>query len=240
MKWNIRLQKIYDDVLPNAPMADIGTDHAYLPIRLKQQGICPHVILCDVSEGSLSKAKADWAAVFPDLPADLRLGDGLTVLKNGEADTVVLAGMGGLLMREILGKDLQKTRSFKRFILQPRSHPGELRYWLLKTGFTIEREQLAREGKKYWEILTVSPSGEERPELSGAFDDADLRACYKYPDILAGDIDGAEEFLKEELEKLQGILSRRKKGWPPDTEETRADIMRLQSLMIRRGRDCYE
>ncbi len=173
MKWSKRLETIAEEVTPGAVMADIGTDHAYLPIRLKQDGICPHVILCDVSRGSLDKAAADWHELLPGEEPDLRLGDGLQVLEKGEADTVVMAGIGGILIADILEYDIEKARSIPRFILQPRSHPGYLRWRLTEDGFTIERERIAPEGKRLCEILTVSAA----KSISPAAPDSPAENC---------------------------------------------------------------
>ena len=71
-----------------------------------------------------------------------RHGDGIKILEDGEVDAVTIAGMGGVLMTEILGANLKKTKSFKKFVLQPRNGQGKLRWWLLNNGFSIEKELL--------------------------------------------------------------------------------------------------
>ncbi len=154
-KLTERLQKIADEIVKGESVADIGTDHGYLPIYLYEEGISEKVILADVSKGSLEKAQANCEKTHPEAKFDLRLGDGLKVLAEAEVDTVVIAGMGGLLMTEILGYDTKKSHSFKKFILQPRNHVGELRFWLSENGFTIVNEQLVKETRFFCEILTV-------------------------------------------------------------------------------------
>lgn len=156
-----RLKIIAEEIHKGETMADIGTDHGYLPLVLFKKGICPKVIMADVSRGSLKKAKENAIdALKGDIDlvdVDFRLGNGLEVLKPGEVDVVVIAGMGGLLMAEIIGADRDKSSTFKRFILQPRNGQGKLRYWLMQNGFQITAEHLAKEGRFICEILVARP-----------------------------------------------------------------------------------
>lgn len=152
-----RLQRIADEISKGETMADIGTDHGFLPLYLWENGISPNVILCDVSEPSLAKAKAAAGAYQFGHELDFRAGDGLTVLKTGEVNDIVIAGMGGLLIRDILARDLEKTCSFCKYILQPRNNAGHLRYWLAAHHFEITKNQLVREGKFICEIITAKP-----------------------------------------------------------------------------------
>ena len=158
-----RLKIIAEEIHKGETMADIGTDHGYLPLVLFRKGICPKVIMADVSRGSLRKAKENAIdALKGDIElvdVDFRLGNGLEVLEPGEVDVVVIAGMGGLLMAEIIGADMDKSSSFKRFILQPRNGQGKLRHWLKQNGFEITAEHLAKEGRFICEILVVRPRG---------------------------------------------------------------------------------
>jgi len=153
-KLTDRLQLMADNITKGQTMADIGTDHGFLPLYLYENGICPKVILADVSAGSLDKAKENCGE---NEAFDYRLGDGLKVLEYGEVDAVAIAGMGGRLMCKILGVDIQKIKSYKKFILQPRNGQGELRKWLIDNGFYITRELLVREGKFICEIIVAEP-----------------------------------------------------------------------------------
>lgn len=173
-KLSDRLQMIADNIKPGETMADIGTDHGFLPLYLIEQGISPRVIMTDISEPSLRKG-IDGAEILgknvPEIDiyerCDFRSGDGLTIIRAHEVDNVVIAGMGGLLMTEILGEDISKTLSFKRLILQPRNHSEQLRKWLASNGFNIVREQLVREGKFICEIITAQPGRCVLPDRPG-------------------------------------------------------------------------
>lgn len=208
MKLSDRLQYIADQIKNGETMADIGTDHGFLPIYLLERGICPKAILADISKGSLKKAEENCKAFEQNtgrrLNWELRLGDGIDILDDGEADVVVMAGIGGQLMCEILDWNRAKSRSMKRYILQPRNHPGLIRKWLYYHGFFIVREGLVREGKYICEILTVEagPVPETPPEPPEGGD-----AVFAYPDsILLWRDPLAAEYLRRKLELEREIL----------------------------------
>ena len=129
-----RLMIIAEQIKKNEIAADIGTDHGFLPMYLADESICPKVILADVSTGSLDKAKstvrellkAREEAGCPLDPAifDFRLGDGIKVLAPGEADVIVIAGMGGILISEILAGNRETAHRARRIIMQPRNGSG--------------------------------------------------------------------------------------------------------------------
>ena len=158
IKPSARMKDIIDQVLSGHTVADIGTDHAIIPIYLYKNGISPKVILTDNKEGPLDKARMNLAKfnLLADL-SDIRLGDGLSVLNPGEVDTVIIAGMGGLLISDMLGCEIQKTKTFGKFILQPRTAAAELRKWLNCNGFSIVNEKLSVERGRVCEIITALP-----------------------------------------------------------------------------------
>ncbi|HKM28887.1 MAG TPA: class I SAM-dependent methyltransferase [Anaerovoracaceae bacterium] len=158
MNLTERLQCIANEIKEGETMADIGTDHGFLPIYLLENNICPKAIMTDISHGSLAKAEENCKTFLRGSNHDLRLGNGIEVLKKGEVDVVCMAGMGGILMTEIMEEDMTKTCSIKKFILQPRSNIGYLRRWLYDNSFEIVNEQLVREQRFIWEILTVVKS----------------------------------------------------------------------------------
>lgn len=162
MKLSDRLQIIANYIGQGESVADIGTDHGFLPIVLSESGKCPHVVLSDINEGPLEKAKINIQKHCPGQEFDLRIGSGIRTIQAGEVDTIVIAGMGGLLIAEILGDDLDKAKSFKKLILQPRNAQDKLRRWLFENGFMIEDETLVRERKYLCEILFVTPGRQEK------------------------------------------------------------------------------
>ena len=219
IKLSGRLKAIAGFVDKGETVADVGTDHGFLPLYLLDNGISPKVILTDVSPGSLDKARLSCIEHFDrefekrmGSDFELRLGDGLEPILPGETETVIMAGMGGLLMSEIMGQDIDKTRTFGKFILQPRNNVGRLRKWLYLSGFYIAEETLVRERKRICEILKVIPAGTaERKNLKAA--DMEEDVMFEYPDMLVDEPNPlTEEYLRVHLEKEQAIRDRILKG----------------------------
>ncbi|MEA4922652.1 MAG: tRNA (adenine(22)-N(1))-methyltransferase TrmK [Eubacteriaceae bacterium] len=226
-----RLKAIALEILSGETMADIGTDHGFLPVYLWERNICPKVILTDISSGSLKKAEECCRSNYPKEDFDLRQGSGLEILERAEVEDVVIAGMGGLLMISILEKDLEKSRSFKKYILQPRSAAGPLRHWLIHSGFSIEGETLVREGKNICEILTVAPGREKIADLALMQEPAD---SIKWEVPLwygeAGD-ELTEEYICRKIAKEKNILYGMRKGTDVDTKMVEKNIEYLEELL---------
>lgn len=153
MKLSMRLQKIADFIPHNSITADIGTDHGYIPRYLVEENISKLVIASDVSQGSLDKTISYIDELKLNHKIIPRLGDGLEVIKPFEVDTLVIAGMGGLLIRDILEKDKNIKNSITHFILQPMVATKELREYLLNNGFIIIDEEIVFEDDKFYEII---------------------------------------------------------------------------------------
>ena len=180
MRLSKRIYALADAINDGDSVADIGTDHGYVPMLLMRQGKSPRVIMSDISEDSLAKARETFAQCGLDSkvpPEDFRVGDGLNTLKNGETDELIIAGLGGHTIKSILEEDEGKSKSFSRLVLQPRKHSGTLRYYLFTRGWDIETEALAGEGKFACEIITAVPSDD--PEREAPYPEDDIR--WKYP-----------------------------------------------------------
>jgi tRNA (adenine22-N1)-methyltransferase len=158
-------------------VADIGTDHAYLPIHLLRQGISRRAILTDIGEGPLARARENILRAYKNEKIDaedghirtadgeykLRLGDGLMPIEAGEADTAIIAGMGGELIARILDADRDRTNSIGRYVLQPRTKSMALREYLLRGDYRIVDEDLAEERGRICEIIIASPASSDSP-----------------------------------------------------------------------------
>ena len=153
MKLSPRLTTILNFVPHNSIVGDIGTDHGYIPVYLIYNRISKKVIATDISEDSLDKAKDYSKKCGLEKDIETRVGDGLEILKPFEVDTLIIAGMGGLLINEILDKGKKITDSVINFIFQPMGASDELRKYLINNNFKIIDEKLAREGDKYYEII---------------------------------------------------------------------------------------
>jgi tRNA (adenine22-N1)-methyltransferase len=181
MRLSKRIYALADNIIDGDSIADIGTDHGYVPMLLVKQGKSPRVIMSDISEGSLAKARETFAACGLNdrvSDTDFRVGDGLQTIESGEVDELIIGGLGGHTIKGILAHDESKSRSFKRLVLQPRKHSGTLRYYLYTHGWNIEAEKLAEEGKFACEIITAVPSGDTYREAP--YPEDDIR--WKYPE----------------------------------------------------------
>lgn len=179
MRISDRLQALYDAVSPGESVADIGTDHGYVPLMLLQNGVSGKVILSDISNGSLAKAIENVENSGVEIPPEcFRTGDGLHTIGYAEVDDVIIGGLGGRTIQMILEDDLEKTRSYRKLILQPRNNSGELRCFLYCNGYDIHQEILTGEGKFVCEIIVAVPSTEEK--RLAPYGEHDIR--WKYPE----------------------------------------------------------
>ena len=133
-------------------VADIGTDHAYLAVYLINNGV-EKVIAADLNKGPCESAKRTVREYDLTEKIEIRQGNGLSVLKPGEVDTVCIAGMGGKLISVILAADSKITKSISRLVVQPMNDAGDLRDWLYNNGWYIKDEVLAKADGKIYEII---------------------------------------------------------------------------------------
>lgn len=153
MTLSERLRTIANLVPINTIIADIGTDHGYIPVYLIENKIAKKAIGTDISRNSLEKIIQFVKLKGLEESIDIRLGDGFEVLKPFEIDTVIIAGMGGMLIKEILDNHKSITDTITNFILQPNIASEELREYLYKNNFLICDEKLVKESDKYYEII---------------------------------------------------------------------------------------
>lgn len=148
--------KLIADFVKGKTVADIGTDHAYIPIELMKNGRCERVIASDVNTGPAEIAENNIKE--EGLNIEVRTGSGLSVLLPGEAEDIIIAGMGGKLICEILAAHPEIAKS-SRLILQPMNGQYELRSFLLKEGYVISHEDLALEGFKVYNVIICDRMG---------------------------------------------------------------------------------
>lgn len=167
MELSPRLRTIAQKVPNGARLADIGTDHAYLPVFLIREGKIPFAIASDLREGPLQNGRAiakQWQ--IPPECISFRCSDGLLGIKRHEVDTIVLAGMGGDTIAGCLNGVSWSRDEGLGYILQPMSSIPELRVWLQENGFRIEQESLAKEQEKLYVVMQVQ-AGEMAPLTLG-------------------------------------------------------------------------
>lgn len=157
IKLGARLRAISREIIPGLTLADIGSEHALLPLFLLEKQLVPLAIVTELDDGPYQKAEKAVAGSPWGRCIQVRQGDGLQPLNAGEAGNVVIAGLGGDTIAEILSRDWQKAENFGHYVLQPMSRACVLRDVLARRGWTIRRETLSGERGKIYVIISVSP-----------------------------------------------------------------------------------
>lgn len=189
MHFGPRLEAVAALVPPCRTLADIGTDHAYLPVLLLQEGKINRAIAGDVVPGPCEAARHTVRQFHLENRITVRQGSGLTVLAPGEAETAVMAGMGADTMLQILAEapEVWQHPGFRHLVLQPMSDSARLRRWGQEHGWAVTREELVREGKRLYELLLLEPCpGWQYPGCCWEVGDDLLRRHHPLlPDFLA-------------------------------------------------------
>ena len=161
MKLTARLEAAVSLIPPGSVIADIGTDHAYIPVAVCESGRCPSAIAADIVPGPLAAAVSHVRGAGLADRIDCRLGDGLTCVQKGEADGAVICGMGGPLMVKILSASYDVWQSLSFAVLQPQSEAGVLRRYLYEQGWHIEDERLVIDDGRFYEMMRAVPGRTE-------------------------------------------------------------------------------
>ncbi|RXT15500.1 tRNA (adenine(22)-N(1))-methyltransferase TrmK [Ammoniphilus sp. CFH 90114] len=161
-----RLHTIASYVQPNSKVADIGSDHAILPVYLVQTGKAQSAIAGEVNKGPWESAKRQVEAAGLADRIAVRLGDGLSVLKDGEVNTVCIAGMGGTLIRHILEEGIKNLSSVQHLVLQPNVAEYQVREWLYRNGWQLTGESILEEDGVIYEIISAIKGDPDAPYQS--------------------------------------------------------------------------
>lgn len=160
-----RMEAVVNMVSPQSfAIADIGCDHAYVSIALRQRDMVHKVIAMDVRKGPLAIAKNNVMQYGLEDTIVLRLSDGLEQLQPGEVDTIIIAGMGGLLMLRILEEGRLVWKEVKKrpaLILQPQSDIDQVRHYLYENDYSIDRECMLIDEGKYYTVISAKPGKKE-------------------------------------------------------------------------------
>ena len=222
MKLSKRLGMIASFVPGGSRVADIGTDHGYIPIHLVQEGIAKSAIAMDVRKGPLLRAQTHIKeAGLTDL-VEVRLSDGLLKLEKNQADCVVIAGMGGELIIHILEEGRHLWDSISYWVLSPHSELYKVRKFLAEHEFSIRRETMIKEDGKYYSVMGVTRD-------SMVSEDRDPELGYRYgKDLLDSKNPVLKEFLQKEQiqigEILKGLQSSGTKNAESRIEELKMEL----------------
>lgn len=202
-------------------VADVGTDHGYIPVWLVKNGICESVIASDIGRLPLEHAKRSAEDYGAEDKIDFRLCAGLDAIRPDEADTIIIAGMGGETIASILGAADWTRDGSHLLILQPMTKIPYLRLWLSENGYCFENEKLVFENNDYFPIMTVR-GGKTRK----------LSLAEVYGGVL---LDGDALFdrsLSRTIEKLsraeRGLAAAKREGSAERLDEARSIIAALE------------
>ncbi|GAB6100279.1 tRNA (adenine(22)-N(1))-methyltransferase TrmK [Halanaerocella petrolearia] len=223
MKLSPRLKKIVSFLELPTSVADIGTDHAYIPIYLAQNTESPKIIASDYNREPYQAALDHVKKAGVEDKVDVRLGCGLSVLGKYEVKTAIIAGMGGQTIRQILADEYELAQSLKRIVLQPMAGAASLRKWLVKNNFEIVNEGLVTDNDRFYQIIVVAPGP---MELKDPFLlEVGPRLLEKEDPLLA-------TYLTELEDKWQGIITQISTEIPehPKVERLEEKVERLQEV----------
>ncbi len=198
MKLVSRLATVASFVKKGSIPVDVGTDHGYIPVYLIEKGICAKVYATDISRGSLKKAEDFVLQRAMEDRIVIRLGSGLSIIRPGEVNVVIIAGMGGYMIRDILEESPAVLEKVDRLILQPMIAQEPLRRWLISNDYSIVDEELVQEDNRFYEII-VACHGTEKYEKEIYFD-IGLKLLEKRHPLLPA-------YLEKKMENCRGLIN---------------------------------
>ena len=214
IKLDDRLSAVASLVRDGKRVADIGTDHGYLVAYLIENGICPGGIAADLRKGPLENARQTVIQQGLSDKIELILSDGLENIPTDACDDIVIAGMGGNLIAEILEKAPWVKDERINIVAQPMTHAEVLRQYFLDNGFTIAQEKTATDGKRYYCIICANYTGKkETHKLSYIYTgeikpetDTDIKYLGKILTALTKKYDALKSANKEDTDNLKEII----------------------------------
>lgn len=218
-----RMQTVADMVEKCGTVCDIGCDHAFVSIYLVAHGKADRVIASDVRTGPCAIARDNIARWNMSDRIDLRLGDGLSTIHEGEAESVIIAGMGGMLITDILENGKNVVRTTRQLVLQPQSEIEHVRRYIHSHGWVIQRECMLKDAGKYYVVMDVRTT--QNPDQCSHNDDM-LEIYYKYGRLLIeGHSPVLKEYLLENHASSEAILDRLRRV---DTDNSRQRAIELE------------
>ena len=236
-----RLRAIVDMVSPGSVVCDVGCDHAHVPIALLKEGRIPSALAMDVIPGPLVKAGENLALYGEEKRVVLRLSDGLDAYRAGEAQCLIVTGMGGRIIRDILTREPEKSRDFTEMVLSPQADQWLVRQALRDLGYCIDREALILEDGKYYPVIHAAKGEQVRPLWPEGIGDEDaLEAEDRFGPVLLRERDPLLlVFLRWQLAINERILSSIEGAGEGDRRRERHEAISHTVSMIRIGLQAF-
>lgn len=231
MKLSQRLEAVHSMLLPCKRIADIGTDHGYIPVQACISRICEAAIAADVVAGPLQAAQDHIAQANLSGRIECRLGDGLSCLRPGEVNGAVICGMGGPLIRKILAAAPDVVAGLQYVLLQPMNGTAGVRKYIYSIGWHIDDEQLIWEDRHLYEIIRAVPGWEAAPP-EWLYDIGPVN-WQKRPPLLA-------QLFDHVLAKYKKIENGQRSSRHPDTDRLALLHRQIQELEEKAWQFNYE
>ncbi|MFU7514522.1 tRNA (adenine(22)-N(1))-methyltransferase [Clostridium sp. HCS.1] len=200
MELSKRLNFIINNIDKTSVLADIGTDHGYIPLYATQNGICDKAIAIDINKDPLDKARLNAILEGAGDELEFRLGDGLNPLEKDEVEAVIIAGMGGNLIRDILEESIDKVTSLNYLILVPAQNPEVLREYLYNNDYEIISENLCEEDGIYYELFKVRKKEGESMGLDSIYYEISPKLLMQKHPLM-------KDYLNSKVDNYKKILS---------------------------------
>ena len=239
MEMSARLKLIAGFVTEGYVVADIGTDHGYIPIWLIKADRIPRAIAMDIGKGPLERAQENIKQYGYEDRIETRLSDGLKELRGNEADSVVIAGMGGPLIVSLLEAGKTALNTVKELILSPHTDIYLVRHYLIENGYDIVREEMVYDMGKYYTVMKAVHTEDKRVK---SLYDRD-KYNYIYGRLLLMERSSVfMGFIKNEKDKLSVIFENlsRSEGADEKKQEIRERLKYINGLEeIHNGLNTY-
>lgn len=223
IRLDSRLSAVASLVRQGSIVADIGTDHAYLLCYLIQNGISPRGIAADINKGPLENARQTVIDCGVYDKVKLILSDGLDSVPENSADDVVLAGMGGILISEILKRTQWIFSDKINIVAQPMTHAEILRQFFCDNGFKILEEKTATDGKRHYCTMSAVYSGEKNKVQ---------KSYYYLGELLNNDDETTKKYIEKMLFALQKKLAAQKDAGIEDAENLEELIIDIEKKVM--------
>ncbi len=226
MKLSERLAAVAALITKGNSIADIGTDHGYIPIYMAMSGSTDKAIAMDVNEGPLLRARDNINKYKVEKLVTTRLSDGLNRLKPYEAESIVIAGMGGLLIEKILKANTATAHSARELILSPHSDSDVVRHYLITNNWQIDAETMVYDEGKYYTVLRA---------VNGRMNALAPWELMYGRELLNEHNLVLYEYLNTELDKKNTIMSR----LSPYSNHSRVKQLKYELELIMKGLEYY-
>jgi len=228
MQISDRLRLVASFVAPCESAADIGTDHAYVPIALIKAETVQRAFALDINRGPLERARKHIEEENLLDRITVRQSDGLDALCENEADSVIIAGMGGELIVNILKKGERVAKTAKELILSPHSEVFLVRKYLVENGYEIVKEQMIFDAGKYYTVLKAVRGSQERYGRKEDYDETE----YLYGKRLIETKDAVlKKYLEWKRKQHMQILARLEGNIRESAKQRRNELLREMKLI---------